>query len=61
MCRMVKILKNFQVMLIKPINKNNINKGRKEREKDGFTSQISPVDTSGRLTEEYLDRYKGVR
>ena len=30
-------------------------------EKDRSTSEISLVDTSGRLTKEYLDRYEGVK
>ena len=49
---------NFHSISTKPINKNKINEGRKEGEKDRFTSQIHLVDTSDRLTEEYLDRYK---
>ena len=53
--------KNFHVMSIKPTNKNKINVERKEGEKDKFTSQVSLVNTSDRLTEEYLDRYEGVR
>ena len=53
--------KTFHAMSIKPTNKNKINVGRKEEEKGRFTSQISLVDTSDRLTEGYLDRYEGVR
>ena len=53
--------KNFHAMLIKPINKNKNNVGRREGEKDRFTSQVSHMDTSHRLTEKYLDRYKGVK
>ena len=53
--------KNFHTMSIKPINKNKINKGRREGEKDRFMSQVSLRDTSDRLTEEYLDRYEGVK
>ena len=49
--------KNFHAMSIKPINKSKINVGRKGGEKDRFTSEVSLVDTSDRLTEEYLDRY----
>ena len=52
--------KNFY-MSIKPINKSKFNVGRKRREEDRFTSEVSLVDTSDRLTEEYLDRYKGVK
>ena len=55
MCSIVRIPKT------KPINKSKINVGRKGGEKDRFTSEISLVDTSDRLTEEYLDRYKGVK
>ena len=43
--------KNFHAMLIKPINKNKINKGRREGQKDRFTSQVSLMDTSDRLSE----------
>ena len=53
--------KDFHAMSIKPTNKNKINVGRNEREKDRFTSQVGLVDTSDRLTEEYLDRYEAVR
>ena len=53
--------RNFHAMSIKPTNKNEINAGRKEGEKDRFTSQVSPMDTLERLTKEFVDRYKGVR
>ena len=53
--------RNFHTISIKPTNKNKFKEGRKEGEKDGFTSHISLVDKSDRLTEEYLDRYEGVR
>ena len=53
--------KNFHAMSIKPMNKNKINVGRREGEKDRFTSQVSLVDISDRITEEYLDRYEGVK
>ena len=53
--------KDFHAMSIKPTNKNKINIGRKEGEKDRFTSWVSLIDTSDRLTEEYLHRYEGVR
>ena len=53
--------RNFHTMPIKPVNKSKINEGRKEGEKDRFTPQVSLMDTSERLTEEYLDRYKGVQ
>ena len=49
--------KNFHSMSIKLTNKSKINIGRRKGEKDRFTSQVSLVDTSDRLTEEYLDRY----
>ena len=49
-------------MSVKLINKSKINVGRKEGEKDRFTLEVSPLWTlSDRLTEEYLDRYKGVK
>ena len=53
--------KNFHAMSIKPINKSNSNVGRKRGEKDRFTSVVSLVDISDRLTEEYLDRYEGLK
>ena len=53
--------KSFHAMSTKPINKNKINVGRKGGEKDRVISEVSLVDTSDRLTEEYLDRYKGVK
>ena len=48
-------------MSIKPINKSKINVERKRREKNRFTSEVSLVNTSDRLTEEYSYRYKGVK
>ena len=53
--------KNFHAMSIKPINKSKFTVERNRGEKDGFTSEVSLVDTSDRLTEEYLDRYEGVK
>ena len=53
--------KNVHAMSIKPINKSKINAGRKRGEKDRFTSEVSLIDTSDRLTEEYLDCYKRVK
>ena len=53
--------KNFHAMSVKSTNKNKINIGRKQGERDRPTSEVSLVDTSDRLTEEYLDRYKGVK
>ena len=53
--------KNFHPMSIKPINKSKINAGRKGGKKDRFTSEVSFIGTSNRLTEEYLVRYKGVK
>ena len=47
---------NFHAMSVKSTNKYNINIGRIQGEKDRFTSEVSLVDTSDRLTEEYLDR-----
>ena len=48
-------------MLIIPINKNKINRERRQGEKDRFTLQVSLMDTSDRLTENYLDRYEGLK
>ena len=53
--------KKFHAMSIKPINESKINVGRKRGGKDIFTSEEILVDTSDRLTEEYLDRFKGVK
>ena len=53
--------KNFHAMSVKPINKNKINIGKRQGEKDRSTSEISLIDMAERLTEEYLDRYKGVK
>ena len=53
--------KNFHAMSIKAINKSKINVGRKRGEKDRFTSEVSLIVTSDRLTEEYLDRYEVVK
>ena len=53
--------KNFLAMSNKPIKNRKINVGRKRQEKDGFTAEVSLVGTSDRLTEGYLDRYKGVK
>ena len=52
---------NLQTMSVKSTNKNRINTGRKQGEKDRPTSEVSLVDTSDKLTEDYLDRYKGVK
>ena len=48
-------------MSVKSTNKNKISIGRRQGERYRFTSEIRLVDTSDRLTEEYLDRYKGVK
>ena len=53
--------KNFYVMSVKSTNKNKINIGRKQGEKDRPTSEVTLVDTSDKLTEGYLDRYKGLQ
>ena len=52
--------KNFHAVSIKPTNKNKNNVEKREGEKDRFMSQISLMDTSNTLIEEYLDRYEGV-
>ena len=48
-------------MSVKYTSKDKINIGRKQGEKDRPTSEVSPIYTSDRMTEEYLDRYKGVK
>ena len=48
-------------MSVKPTNKNKINIRRRQGEKDRSTSEVSLIDTSDRLIEEYLDRYEGVK
>ena len=48
-------------MSVKSTNKNKTNVVRKQGEKDRPTSEVSLVDTSDKLTEEYLDRYQGVK
>ena len=53
--------KNIHTMSIKPINKNTISVQRREKDEDRFSLQVSFVDTSDRLREEYLDRYEGVK
>ena len=53
--------KTFHTMSVRSMNKNKINIGRNQGEKDRPTSEISLVDMLDRLTEEYLDRYRGVK
>ena len=53
--------KNFHALLIQPINKNKVSIGRKEKYIDKFLLQVDLVISSDRLTEEYLDRYEGVK
>ena len=48
-------------MSVKPRNKNKINIEKRRGEKDRSTSEVSLIDTSDRLIEEYLDRYEGVK
>ena len=51
--------KNFYAMSIKPINKNKVNVGRKEKDKSEFSLHVDLVSTSDKSTEEeYLDRYE---
>ena len=45
-------------MSVKSTNRNKINVGRKQGGKDRSTSEVSLIDTSDRLTEDYLDRYE---
>ena len=51
--------KNFHAMSIKPVNKNKVSVGGKD--KDKFSLQVDLTYASDRLMEEYLDRYKGVK
>ena len=51
--------KNFHIMSVKSTNKNKTNIGRKQGEKDRPMSEGSLVNTSDRLIEENIDRYKG--
>ena len=44
--------KNFHAMSIKLINKNKINAGRRQEDKDRFSTQVSLKDTSDTLREE---------
>ena len=53
--------KNLHVMSIKPINKNKVSVGRREKDEDNLSLQVDLVNASDRLTEEYLDRYKVVK
>ena len=48
-------------MSIKSTNKNKTNIGRKLGGKDKPMLKVSLVDTSDRLIEEYIDRYKRVK
>ena len=50
--------KNFHTMSVKSTKKNKTNIGRKQGEKDQPMSEVNLVDTSDKLIEEYLDRYK---
>ena len=61
MCCIVRIPRIFMLWAIKSINKNKINVGRRKGEKDRFTSEVSLIDMSDRLTEEYLERYEGMK
>ena len=53
--------KEFHMLLVKSTNKNKTNIGRKQGNKDRPTPEVSLVDMSDKLTEEYLDRYEGVK
>ena len=57
----LKIPKKFHAMSLKSKDKNKINVERKQGKKDRPTPEVSLVDTSDKLIEEYLDRYKGVK
>ena len=53
--------KKFHALSIKPINKNKVNVGRKEKDKGEFSLQVNLASTKDKSMEEYLDRYEGVR
>ena len=53
--------KNFHVMSIKPINKNKVSVGKKEKDKNEFSLQVNLASTLDKSTKEYLDRYEGVK
>ena len=48
--------RRFHMMSVKFTNKNKTNVGRKQGKKERPTPQVSLVDMSDKLTEEYLDR-----
>ena len=53
--------KNFHAMSIKPINKNKVSVGRKEKDNNDFSLQVNLTSTLGKSMKEYLDRYEGVK
>ena len=46
--------KNFHAMAIKPINKDKVSVGRKEKDKNEFSLQVNLTSTSDKSIEEYL-------
>ena len=48
-------------MSIKPVNNNKASVGRKEKDKNKFPLKIDVMSTLDKSTEEYLDRYEGVK
>ena len=53
--------KNFHAMSVRLINKAKIKVKSKMEEGERPISEANFINTSGRLKEEYLDRYKGVK
>ena len=53
--------KNFQSMIIKPVNTSRINKKTKGKNKNESLVRVNLTDVSDRLKEEYLDRYEGIK
>ena len=53
--------KNFHAMSVRPINKMKNKTNSKQKEEERPISEIDFRDTSDRLKEEYLDRYKAVK
>ena len=52
--------KNFQAMIIKPINSSKVSKGRKDKNIDESSLRMDPAGISDESREEYLDWYEGI-
>ena len=60
MYSIVKNLKNFHTMIIKPVNNSKINKGTKNKNIDESSLRVHLAGISEELRKEYLDRYEGI-